>query len=460
MNNNQRPIVIIGAGVTGLTLAHKLKKAGLPFIVLEKQGRAGGVVNTQTEQGFTYESGPNSGIISHPEVVTLFDELGQNINVEKGNDLVKVRYVLKNNNWQALPSSAKSAILTPLFTWKDKFNILIEPFRTRGKNPNETLAQLVKRRLGNSFLDYAIDPFVLGIYSGDPSQLVTRFAFPKLYILEQTYGSFIGGSIKKAKLPKSELEKRTDRSVFSFVGGLSTFTNALYESAGKDNFVFDCEQLVVNKNTDGSYNLSYTKDSNEYQLNTNQVISTIGSTGLETVLPFITPQNMSHLTNLPYARVVEVSLGFDEWEGSALDGFGGLIPHKENRNVLGVLFMSSLFKNRAPEGGALLTIFIGGVRNDGLCDLSDDEILHLLETEITDLMKIPHYNPSLIRLKRYAHAIPQYGIETEARYAAIATVEKDNTGLIIAGNLRDGIGMADRIKQATLIANNLITNHR
>ena len=87
-----------------------------------------------------------------------------------------------------------------------------------------------------------------------------------------------------------------------------------------------------------------------------------------------------------------------------------ITPHKENRNVLGVLFMSSLFKNRAPEGGALLTIFIGGVRNDGLCDLSDDEILHLLETEITDLMKIPHYNPSLIRLKRYAHRITSYNV--------------------------------------------------
>ncbi|MBS2210504.1 protoporphyrinogen oxidase [Carboxylicivirga mesophila] len=452
--NKQYDVVILGAGVTGLTLAHKLNKKGINFCVLDKQKQAGGVINTQSENGFVFESGPNSGIVSHPEVVALFDELGDAIKVEKGNDLVKIRYVLKNGEWHALPHSPISAVSTPLFTLKDKFRILGEPFRAKGTNPDETLAELVKRRMGNSFLDYAIDPFILGIYAGDPAQLVTRYAMPKLYNLEQTYGSFIGGARKKAKEPKTELEKRTDRAVFSIEGGLSGLTNALLRSAGESNFCFGASDVVVNPNNE-SYQVSYTVDGTSHQIEANKVITTFGSVGLDAALPFVEPQQMQHLTNLRYARVVEVSLGFDKWDGRPLDGFGGLIPHKEQRNLLGVLFMSSLFKGRAPEGGALLTIFMGGVRNEGLCDLNDNELLQVLEDEFIDLMKVTTFDPSLVKIKRYAHAIPQYGITSGERFQAIYTVQQQYPGLIIAGNLRDGIGMADRIKQATLIAKEL-----
>jgi len=153
--------------------------------------------------------------------------------------------------------------------------------------------------------------------------------------------------------------------------------------------------------------------------------------------------------------VVEVSLGFDHWQGRPLDGFGGLIPHKEKRALLGVLFMSSLFKGRAPKGGALLTIFMGGVRNEQLCDLNDEQLLKLLEKEFMDLMKLNEFNPSMIKIKRYANAIPQYGQSSGERFTAIEHVQNKYKGLIIAGNLRDGIGMADRIKQATQIAKEL-----
>ncbi|MCG8582866.1 MAG: protoporphyrinogen oxidase [Bacteroidales bacterium] len=454
MSSNHYPVVILGAGVTGLTLAHYLNKNEIQFKVIEKNDRPGGVVHTQTEKGFVFESGPNSGIISHPEVVALFDDLGDTIKVEKGNDLVKIRYVLKNGQWHALPHSAKSAITTPLFTLKDKFRILGEPFRKKGENPDETLAELVKRRMGNSFLDYAIDPFILGIYAGDPAQLVTRYAMPKLYNLEQNYGSFIGGARKKAKEPKSELEKRTDRSVFSIEGGLSQLTTALLNSAGPGHFQFGANDVEVEA-TDKGYQVSYTIDGNKESITADKIVTTFGSVGLKETLPFIDKQQMLHLTNLKYARVAEVSLGFDKWQGRALDGFGGLIPHKEKRDLLGVLFMSSLFKGRAPEGGALLTIFMGGIRNEALCDLNDEDLMQVLKKEFIDLMEVPEFNPSMIKIKRYSHAIPQYGANTGERYSAIDHVQKQYPGLIIAGNLRDGIGMADRIKQATLIANEL-----
>jgi len=455
MNNQHRDIVIIGAGVTGLTLAHHLRKKNKSFLVLEKADRPGGVINTQKKAGFIYESGPNSGVIGQPEVVALFDELGESITLEKGNDLVKIRYILKNGEWHAIPSNPILAVTTPLFTLKDKFRVLGEPFRSPGTNPDESLADMVKRRLGKSFLDYAIDPFILGVYAGDPSMLIPRYALPKLYNLEQNYGSFIKGAMKKRREPKTDLEKRTDRAVFSFDGGLSTLTDALFQSAGTQNFLFGAQDTVISPAENGTYTISFSNAEGKQVISANKVVTTTGSIGLQSMLPFIEERQMADLTNLKYARVVEIALGFDEWQGCPIEGFGGLIPHTEKRDLLGVLFMSSLFKNRAPEGGALFSVFMGGIRNESLCDLDDKELLSVLEQEFKDIMKLHDFNPQLIDIKRYSHAIPQYAINTGERINAIEKVQNKFPGLIIAGNLRDGIGMADRIKQATLIAKEL-----
>ena len=144
------------------------------------------------------------------------------------------RYILKNGQWTPLPSGLISAINTPLFTLKDKFRILGEPFRKPGSDPDESVAQLVRRRLGESFLDYAVNPFISGVYAGDPEKLITRYALPKLYALEQNYGSFIKGSIAKARQKKTELEKKATREVFSAKGGLGNLIKALTLKIGKE----------------------------------------------------------------------------------------------------------------------------------------------------------------------------------------------------------------------------------
>jgi protoporphyrinogen/coproporphyrinogen III oxidase len=147
-------------------------------------------------------------------VAELLEDLKDDCKPEVADETAKARWIWKNNRWIPLPSGLISGITTPLFSATDKLRLLGEPFRKKGKNPNETLAQLVLRRMGKSFLDYAIDPFILGIYSGDPARLVTKYAFPKLYWLEQDYGSFICGAIKKAKNPKPNVTKKPPKKYF------------------------------------------------------------------------------------------------------------------------------------------------------------------------------------------------------------------------------------------------------
>lgn len=452
---SEKSAVIIGAGITGLTAAYYLRKAGWTITILERDSQAGGSIRTFRENGFIFESGPNTGVVSQPEVVELFERLPEPFRFEPANEEAKRRLIWKKCRWHALPGGLKDGISTPLFQWKDKFRILLEPFRKKGTDPNETLDKLVRRRLGDSFLDYAVDPFILGIYAGDPSRLVTRYAMPKLYRLEQEYGSFIKGSIKKAKEPRTEEQKKVTKQLFSIEGGLENLTNALVREIGEDSFVFNCEKLSVYPK-DGLFSVSYVQDGISHELREDVVITTTGAHEVPSILPFLNSEEKATISDLLYARVVQVAVGFKNWRGIPLRAFGGLVPSKENRKILGVLFPSAFLNNRAPEGGAILSVFLGGVRNPGIVDLDDATIKDMVMEELRCMMLICNQEPDLIKVFRHTHAIPQYGVSTGKRLDIIAKIESQFPGLIIGGNLRDGIGMADRIKQGTQIAKQLI----
>jgi len=451
-----KDVVILGAGLTALTTAHHLKKSGVDFLMLDKAPRVGGVIKTVNEKGYLYEEGPNSGVLGNVEVLRLFEDLKGDCEIENANENVKKRYILKNGHWEALPSSLMTAVNTPLFTLKDKLRILGEPFRKAGKNPDETLADMVKRRLGQSFLDYAIDPFILGVYAGDPNRLVPRYALPKLYNLEQKYGSFIKGTFKKKFEPKTDEEKKVTRDVFSVVGGLSKLTDALLTRIGKENIQLGISNITV-KPIENHYLVTY-KDQNgvAVDLETRKVISTIGAHQLDKVLTFIDPKSLAKITALHYTKVIQVVLGFDNWKGMDLDAFGGLIPFKENREILGVLFMSALFNNRAPKDGALLSIFMGGVRKPEIFKLTDQEIEKVIEKEISAVMHLNEFHPDLFKIIRHEYAIPQYEADSGVRFETITEIENKYPGLIIGGNLRNGIGMADRILQGRMLADKVI----
>ncbi len=450
--------IIIGSGLTGLSTAHYLKKSGIDFIVLDKNSAPGGVIKTLGEDGFVYETGPNTGVVGSSEIVEIFEDLQGLCELETANENAQKRYILKDGKWEPLPSGFMGGVTTPLFTLKDKFRLLAEPFRSKGKDPHETLSQLVRRRMGQSFLDYAIDPFIIGVYAGDPDILIPKYALPKLYNLEQNYGSFIAGAIKKQMQKKTEAEKKISRKVFSAKGGLSNLANAMYTHAGEENFYFDVSKLSITpqQDADTRYKVSWKIKGETVERYAKNVIFTGGSFELPDILPFVSKEELDKITNLYYAKIVEVTLGFKNWEGIELDGFGGLIPSKEKRDVLGVLYMSTLFSGRAPRGGALLTVFMGGIRNKKLTELSDEQIKEIVKREMMDLMKIKDFNPDLFKLTRYNHAIPQYEVNSGIRFETINKLEKQYPGLILGGNMRDGIGMADRAKQGKALADEVL----
>ena len=455
MKQSHTDIAIIGAGLTGLTTGFWLTRAGKQIQIIEKQDRAGGQIRTFQANGFIYESGPNTGVVSYPEVAELFAALSPDCTLETAREESKKRWIWKGNKFHALPSGLVSAVTTPLFTLYDKFRILGEPFRAKGTNPDESVAELAARRLGKSFVDYAVDPFLSGVYAGNPNTLITRHALPKLYNLEQDYGSFIKGSIAKAKLPKTDRDKLATKKVFSATGGLEKLSQALVKSIGQERIILSANDVKIEPQGN-QWLITYCTPEGEHSLIANKVVTTCGAYALPDLLPFIPKEDIGQISNLHYAPIIQASVGFHNTRGLRFDAFGGLVPSKEKRDVLGILFPSACFVGRSPEEGALFSFFIGGVRHADMLDWSDEQLKNMILKNIHSMLKFPaDVQPDLIHIFRHQKAIPQYEKSSEARFKMIEELQNRYPGLILAGNIKGGIGMADRIRQATGIANEL-----
>ncbi|MEG1749515.1 MAG: protoporphyrinogen oxidase [Tannerellaceae bacterium] len=458
MDTQQTDILVIGAGLTGLTTAFHLTRNGRKVHLLERSDRVGGQIHTFQEEGFTFESGPNTGVVSYPEVAELFAALAPTCQLETAHDESKRRLIWKGNDFRDLPSGLFSAITTPLFTLADKFRILGEPFRPKGTNPDESVGELAARRLGRSFLRYAVDPFLSGVYAGDPMKLVTRYALPKLYNLEQQYGSFIKGTIAKARLPKTERDHLATKKVFSAVGGLEQLTDALAKAIGSNHITLSASDITLQP-SDNGWQAEYTTTSGKQTIQAKQIVTTTGAYSLPQLLPFIPREEMEKISNLHYAPVVQISVGIRNTDGLDFKAFGGLVPSCENKEVLGILFPSACFDGRAPEGGALFSFFIGGVKHAELTRWPDAELKELVHHELHAMLKFPaDIEPEMIRIFRHPQAIPQYEQSSGERFHTIEELEKRYPGLILAGNIRGGIGMADRIRQAAGVAKQICSN--
>jgi len=454
-------VTVIGAGLTGLTTAYWLKRGGKNVRVVETDNRIGGQIKTQRFEHYIYETGPSTGAVSTPEVAELMNALAETskgqCQIETAPDAAKRRLIWKGNRFWELPSGPLSAITTPLFRFPDKLRILGEPWRKRGNNPDESVASLAARRLGQSFVDYAVDPFISGVYAGNPYTLVTRYALPKLYALERDYGSFIRGSIAKKKQPKTDRDRMATKKVFSAKGGLSHITQAEADYIGMENISLGVSHVSVSQEGQGWITTFQDAQGNRRQLQSRWVVTTCGAYSLPGLLPFVDKERMDAIAQLVYSPIIEVNVGMPDTFGGDYCAFGGLVPTKEKQQILGILFPSACFAERAPEGGALFSFYLGGVRNPEMMSKTDEEIQGIVLQNLHSMLKFPaQARPDFIHISRHQRAIPQYNADSGRRFSAVESIEEQYPGLVLGGNLRDGIGMGHRITQAANIANKIV----
>ena len=449
-------IAVVGAGITGLTTAHFLTARGLNVRIIEAGARAGGAIRTTRRGRFQVEHGPNSLLDTNPVLHELFADLGIADELIYASEEAKNRYILRNGQLHPLPMSPPALIKSKLFSRRAKLRLLCEPFI--GRSPvaaEETLARFVERRLGKEFLDYAIDAFVAGVYAGVPEKLSVRDAFPKLYRLEEKYGSIFKGAIlgKRERRKSGQTSKQSAR-MFSFRKGLQTITDALVQKQ-EGSLHLGARLVAVHKETDG-YMLDLISGEKGWQLKTRSLLLTIPVHAYQNLeFGFAIDSARQALEQIYYPPVTVLFFGYEQNPGGRpLDGFGFLIPTREQRQILGTIWSSTLFPDRAPAGGVALTSFVGGVRQPDNARMDDDALVDAVYAELRDLMGIEP-RPDEVVIERWEHAIPQYQPGHRQLIAELKKCEVQHPGLYIGGNFRGGISVADCIEQSQKMADRI-----
>jgi len=438
---------ILGGGITGLSVAYALQKSGIKATVYEKSEEVGGAIHSITKKGFLVEEGPNTLSIRSSKMWNLLDTLGLESQMVKANDVAKKRFIVKNKKPIPVPMSFSNFLTTPLISSGAKLRLLKEPFVSASDRDDESVATFIERRLGRQPLDYGINPFVSGIYAGDPQKLSIKYTFSMLWEMEQRYGSITRGMIKKER-PKN----RPKRAMISFREGNQVLPNTLADFLDNTPKT-STEILSITKN---NYNwvLSGEAPDQPFETEHNCLISTLPTH----LLPeLFAPELVNELAKLPYAPVSVLGLGFESNQIThPLDGFGMLIPEVENYKTLGVLFSSTLFPNRAPDGHELLTCFIGGARNPELARKSPKELVKIVLRELSELLQISG-DPVFHHHKYWAKAIPQYPVGYNRYAKEMNNIEKENPGLFFQGNFREGVSVPDCILSGFETAQKVIT---
>ncbi len=444
-----KKITILGAGITGLATAHWLNKDGYDVTILESKGSPGGSMITEKVNDFLIDFGPNSGLETTPKIREIVNDVGLSNEMIYANEEGNTRYILKNNSLIALPTSPDKFLKTNLFSIKAKLRLMKEPFVGKSNDGYyQSIAEFVERRLGKEFLDYAIDPFVSGVFAGDPTKLSVQSAFPKLYRLEEKYGGLIKGMIRGAKERKQRNEEsKQSAKMFSFINGMQSFPRAIAKSLG-DKVIYNAAITKIQK--EDKWLVNYSVNGEEKVLKSDIVFSSIPSYKLSEIFSGVGDSLLKHLEDIYYPPVLVLYLGYEkDIIGKKLDGFGFLIPSKERKKYLGAIWTSTIFKNRATEDKASFTIFVGGARNPNLSEDILDETIDEVIKEFQSIMNIKG-SPILIQKKFWKKAIPQYNLGHIEHEKYFDNFETENPGIFLGGNYRGGISVGDCIKNSYL----------
>ncbi len=447
------PVLIVGAGISGLTCAYYLRKSGIDAHIVEAAPRPGGVIRSERRDGYLLELGPQS-FSGTPQLRNLCRDLG----IE--NELVEAphsapRFLLINGQLKPAPLSPPAFFASSLFSARTKWRILRDAIgRSAPPYVDESVAAFTHRKFSAELLDKLVGPFVSGIYAGDPEKISLRAAFPQLHEAERSTGSVIRGMMRAAKSKPGPKQRPT---LQSFRDGNETLIKALAANIGP---ALRCGVEITAIQQDSAGNP---------QSGERFVVDAKTTNGTETIIAdrlvlavptyvaakLLRSEIASPFEEIEYASLAVISLGYQRQEvGHSLEGFGFLVPRSENLRTLGAVWNSSLFPNRAPQGSVLLTSFIGGATDPQAVALSTEEMVSMVHRELAPILSIRN-KPTFSNVEIYPRALPQYNIGHTAR---IANLERESSSLLnlkLVGNYLCGPAIGACIEKAFAVAGEL-----
>lgn len=465
-------LVIVGGGIAGLSAAYyaSITNRYSQITILESDSHWGGKIITERvpfEGGnFIIEGGPDTFLATKPWGVALCKELGLGERLHGTNPHKRNTYVLHRNRLQPLPdglammipTNVGSILKSRLVSWFGKarmgLDFMLPP---HSQNGDESLGSFVSRRLGREAYENLIEPLMSGIYAGDGDQLSLASTFPYLRDLELKYGSLARGALEmRKKMPATP----GSRSAFL------TPTSGLAEMVEKlvDHLVANGVTLRLNTSVSSVQNLTpdtwnVTLDSGE-RLESDSVILATPAPVSGKLLEALDPALASVLQSIHYASTATVSLAYRLGDVPRdLDGYGYVIPRCEGRRALACTWTSTKFPHRAPDGYALIRVFVGRAGQDADMPRDEPSLLALAREELQLTLGVSA-EPILSRVFVWENAMPQYNLGHPAKLAQIDSALANHPGLVLAGNGYRGIGIPDCINSGKVAVEKIIESRQ
>ena len=439
-----KKVGIIGGGIAGLSIAEALCEFAPTVhpIVFESTSQPGGKIQTYKKEGFVIETGPHGFLDKEPRVDDLIDRLGLRNELVVANEDANNRYLVRGGGLKKLPLKPQSFLFSSILPLTQRLRVLMEPWVAANQgNEDESVYDFAARRLGQGVADVLIDAFVTGIFAGDPKQLSVKSAFPMLRTMERDYGSLI--KAQKNKKAKSAMKPQ----LLSFRNGLGTLTQALASKVD-----VRCSQAVQKIQKRGSQYIIHTADSSE---KFDAIILATPAHVSAKLTQGLSKKYSDQIASIPFVPVSVVVQCFrTEDIGRELDGFGFLVPHLEERPVLGSIWASTVFTDHAPEGTAMFRTLVGGRRLPGNAEGTDEEIANRVRNQLEHLCGLRPDATALVQeVIRWPQGIPQYEIGHSKRVAAIDALEQEFAGVFFAGNSYRGVSMIQCVSEAIDVSN-------
>lgn len=459
--------VVIGGGISGLAAAHRLVELArdegwpLDLVLLEAAGRLGGTIRTEWADGFLLEAGPDSFISEKPWALALAERIGLGPRLRGTDDRFRRTYVVRAGRLRALPEGflllaptrAWPVLASDVFSWRGKLRLgldLVLPRRAAAGD--ESLGSFVRRRLGREALERVAQPLIGGIYTADPDRLSLAATMPRFLALEREHRSLILGLRRAARRGEAAGASGARWSLFvTLAGGMEELVAALAARlpAGAVRLDSPAEALAL------------TRDGWQVRLRAGAVLHADGvilagpAPRMGALVGPVDPPLGGLLDGIAYASAATVALAYRRAAvGHPLDGFGFVVPRVEGRVTLACTFSSVKYPGRAPDGFALLRVFIGGALQAGLLAQDDRTLLRLAHDDVAALLGISG-EPVLSRVWRHPGTMPQYDVGHLDRVAAVEARVEALPGLALAGGAYRGVGIADCIRSGEAAAERL-----
>lgn len=432
------PIVVVGGGIAGLAAAFALHRERVPFLLLEASSRVGGAIRSVRDGPYLVELGANT-VQATEEIVALARDVGLAGELLEADPRLP-RFVFHGGTLHAVPMGPIALATTSLLSAQGKAKVLAEPFVPVRRDPApESVASFVERRFGREVLERMVAPFVSGTYAGDPERLEIGSVFPRLVALEREHGSVVRGALFGRRDPAAPAGPR---KVVSFRGGLESLCRAVAERLGPAVRTGTAVESLRHR-AGGGFEVRLAGGAT---IEAAGVILALDPWSAAGILREESPDLALELEGIsaPPLALAAVALRRDRIAHD-LRGFGFLAAARSGLGILGAIFASSVFAERAPAGEALLVAFVGGAIDPAAASLDDAEIVRRV---VADLRRVvgASAEPVWSRVERYPRAIAQYAIGHAERVARIRTALERLPGLELAGNYFAGISVGEALR--------------